>query len=436
MTDAKIKIGKLSIFRSQAANANGHTERGLGELSKAFSEVGYVAPMTSAANGEMLDGSARLETASTQFADEALVIHHDGKRPIVMVRDDIPDADSPIAKRISYGANRIFELDLNWTPEQVAADLAAGVNFDGLFTADEQAEILGKIEQPKQEDVEPQIDRVEELRQEWGTELGQLWALGDHRLICGDCTDKAVAERVMGGELADLGVTSPPYAIGKEYEIGVSFDDHLKLLRGMADRSLDTIKPGGFFFVNFDEIAPQSHTKPLTGSNRQCIYPISRDYWQIFHVERKMDLYAQRIWYKPFNRLRQPFWTYHTSIPHHQEWEHIWTWRLPGGDSDKVCDWDISVRAVWDTRDESTDDKPLTRHIAAFPVGIPERAIKAHSQLTDIVWDPFLGSGTTLIACQQLGRRCRGIEIDPSYVAVTLQRYFDMTGDRPQLSNL
>jgi hypothetical protein len=226
----------------------------------------------------------------------------------------------------------------------------------------------------------------------------------------------------MGGEKAILTVTSPPYAVGKEYEENVSFEQHLTLLCGFADNAIAITIPGGFIFINFGEIAAQSHAGPLTGSDRQCIYLISKDYWQIFHIERGCDLYAQRIWYKPFNRLQQPFWSYHTSIPHYQEWEHIWTWRTPGGNGDRVCDWDISVHAVWDTRDESTDDKPLTRHVAAFPVGIPERAIKAHSLNGEIIYEPFSGSGTVLVVSEQLARQCRAIEISPGYVAVSLER--------------
>ena len=247
-----------------------------------------------------------------------------------------------------------------------------------------------------------------------------------HRLVIGDCADSETVRLVMAGKQADLGLTSPPYAVGKEYEKDVSFEAHLALLRAFADKAQEVIKPGGFLFVNFGEIAAQSHTKSLTGSSRQCLYPISKDYWQIFHVERGYDLYAMRIWYKPFNRLKQPFWSYHTSIPHHQEWEHIWTWRLPGGDSDKVYDWDISSRAVWDTRKEATEDRPLTRHVAAFPVCLPERAIKAHSTRGAIVWDAFLGSGTTMVAAQKLGRCCFGTEISPAYAAVILERMSGM----------
>ena len=69
------------------------------------------------------------------------------------------------------------------------------------------------------EDVEPQIDKAEELREKWGVELGQLWKLGEHRLICGDCTDKAVVDRVMGGEKAELLFTSPPYSDMRDYTV-------------------------------------------------------------------------------------------------------------------------------------------------------------------------------------------------------------------------
>jgi len=315
--------------------------------------------------------------------------------------------------------------------EQVQSD-EAGVQALLASLAEQEGIVLAGLDEEPLEDPGPAIDRAEELREQWGVELGQVWELGEHRVVCGDCRNKKVVNAVMSGEQACLGVTSPPYSIRKEYEKDVSFAEHLALLRSVADSALSIIAPGKFWFVNFDEISAQSHAGSLTGSSRQCIYPISMNYWEICHIERKMDLYAQRIWYKPFRMLSQPFWTYHTSIPHHQEWEHIWTWRLPGGSVDEVYDWDISCRAIWDTREESTN--PDTPHMAAFPVGIPERAIKAHSAKLDIVWDPFLGSGTTLIACERLHRKCRGIEIAPGYVAVTLQRWAEMTGKTPVLS--
>jgi DNA modification methylase len=279
------------------------------------------------------------------------------------------------------------------------------------------------------------VDRAVELQKKWRCATGEIWTAAGHFWICGDCRDAETWARLLkaaGVEKVNLVVTSPPYAVGKEYEAGVSFSEHIKLLCAVADRCIENTIAGGFIFTNFDEIAAQSHSAPLTGSKRQCLYLISKDYWRIFHEERKCDLYAQRIWYKPFNRLQQPFWSYKTSIPHYQEWEHIWTWRTPGGSGDRVCDWDISVHAVWDTRQESTDDKPLTRHVAAFPVCLPERAIKAHTLAGDVVIDPFLGSGTTIVAAHKNGRRGLGIEQLEKYCAVICERIEKETGETPK----
>ena len=252
-----------------------------------------------------------------------------------------------------------------------------------------------------------------------------------HRLACGDATDaEVIAQVLLAGELVFLTVTSPPYFVGKEYERGLSFEEHLELLRSFADRTIEVTEPGGFLFVNFGEIIPMKIAGPLTGSDRQCVYLISKDYWEIFHEERQCDLYAMRVWYKPFARLQKPFWTYHTSIPHYQEWENLWTWRVPGGDGDDVYDWDASSRAVWDTLEGEQAGLNL-RHVAPFPPEIPMRAIKAHSKKGDVVFEPFSGSGTTILACERLGRLCRAIEISPRYLAVSLQRWQDATGVDP-----
>ena len=368
------------------------------------------------------------------------------------------------ARRETLESLKADVIPQDWGPERVLAYLAADNELARHGTPDEAqlATIVARIEAEASaelarlaaggedrlkellaqaqaneppDDPGPQVDRAEELQEKWQVERGQVWQIGRHRLICGDSTDGDTVDAVLDGAVVDLGLTSPPYAVGKEYEADVSFAEHLAMLRGFADQALRVIKPGGFLFTNFDEIAPQSHTRPLTESDRQCLYPISKDYWQIFHIEREMDLYAMRIWYKPFNRLKQPFWTYHTSIPHYQEWEHIWTWRLPGGDGDQVYDWDISRQAIWDTRKDATDDKPLTRHVAAFPVGIPERAIRAHSSEGATVWEPFGGSGTTIAACERLGRDCRAIELSPEYCAVTLERLTGMGLEATLLSD-
>jgi len=120
----------LADFRPQRVNANTHTPRGLGMLDAAMAQDGYVAPMTAAADGEIIDGSARLELAAERFAGVApIVVPHDGTRPIIAVRTDIPNASTPEAKRIALAANRIAQADLQWSPEilsQIVADMVTG----------------------------------------------------------------------------------------------------------------------------------------------------------------------------------------------------------------------------------------------------------------------------------------------------------------------
>jgi len=423
----KIEVRNITDLQPDPNNINKHTVRGHTIVENSIRKRGVGRGILAAGKADVpviLAGNLTHEKARDAGIEEVVFVHTTGNQLVVNVRDDLdPESADAIALAIEDNESQrlSYAPDLDLVAQLAAADTGVLAElrkqdkiFDGMI---EGMGIKGEMV-----DAEPQIDRAEELLEKWQVKSGDLWQIGEHRLLCGDCTRVENANILFGNKHAQMGLTSPPYAIGKEYEEDVTFDEHIKLLEGLADRSLEIIEPGGFFFVNFGEIAARSHASPLTGSKRQCIYLISKDYWRIFHEERRMDLYAQRIWYKPFGRLQQPFWSYHTSIPHQQEWEHIWTWRLPGGDGDKVHDWDISVHAVWDTRNEATEDKPLTRHSAAFPVSLPERALKAHTDKGALIWEPFTGSGTTMLVSQNLGRICYGTELNPKYCAVALER--------------
>lgn len=140
--NSQIKKGKLSQFKPATSNSNRHTARGMEALGNAMSEVGYVVPVTVAADGEALDGSARLEKAFEKFGDEALIIKHDGTRPVVMVREDIPNAQTPLAKKLAISANRIGQLDLDWDTEQILADMRDGLDLGNLWNEAELGEMI------------------------------------------------------------------------------------------------------------------------------------------------------------------------------------------------------------------------------------------------------------------------------------------------------
>ena len=132
MTNAKVRD-----FRPATRNANKHSARGLGALTTSVQSDGWIGAMTTAADGEMIAGSARIETVAQVFGVDAepIVIESDGSRPIIVKRTDIPKADDPRAVRLALADNRVAELDLTWDVEVLASMDAA--TLDGLWTAEE-----------------------------------------------------------------------------------------------------------------------------------------------------------------------------------------------------------------------------------------------------------------------------------------------------------
>jgi len=277
-------------------------------------------------------------------------------------------------------------------------------------------------------DAEPQIDRAEELNKTWGVKLGDLWQIGEHRLLCGDSTKKEDVERVMDGEKADMSVTSPPYGVGKSYEnkgIGPWFD---------------TIRPVIKNIVEWANVVVWQIVD-LYSTGSQFIEP-TLSYSISMFADNGMRPLWFRIWEK--QGINYGVGAYHlvTNKPA-QQYEYIATF---GEDEDAVDETDYEFIAafgnskykftkrlsrqekkawgyagVWKINTVKANDV----HVAMYPLELPTRVIKMHSDVVGIILDPFLGSGTTMVACQNLNRKCRGIEISPDYCAVILQRMTD-----------
>jgi len=149
---------KISDFRPQQRNANRHTQRGLGMLDKSMADNGFIGAMTSAADGEIFDGSARLETAYDRFGEEVepIVVDADGTRPIIVRRVDIPAASDPKAKKLAIAANRIAQVDLDWDPEVLAA-VNEEIDIGDLFFENELEDIFKTIE----EDLDKEIGKTD-----------------------------------------------------------------------------------------------------------------------------------------------------------------------------------------------------------------------------------------------------------------------------------
>jgi len=269
------------------------------------------------------------------------------------------------------------------------------------------------------EDPGAQVDRAEELREKWGVNLGDLWKCGEHLIICGDCTDAAVVERVMGGEKAEMVWTDPPY--------GVSY--------GAKNRYLQTIGPSDRLEddIEGDDLLPDEvgtlTTDALSAMAAHCL-PGAVAYVAAppgpLHIrfitamnESGFQYRHQLIWLK--NQLvfgRSDYMYKHEPI--------LYGWLQNGAHF-------FEPRSNNCTVFEFDRPRESKLHPTMKPVELVAAMIENSSNPEDCVADPFSGSGTTGIACERLGRKARLIEIDPKYVAVTLERWAEMTNGTPEL---
>lgn len=338
--------------------------------------------------------------------------------------------------------NRTAELsgwDFAKLEEEIAALEIEGVDLSGLKFDFENVEIGGgNTETNIVEDEPPEPPETPIAKR------GDVWQLGRHRLMCGDSTDEKDIAELMNGEKAAMLFTSPPYSDMREYE-------------GGKDLSVDYLAQ---FIVKY---------KPWV--NYQCVnLGIKRheadidEYWNGYiSIARKCGykLMAWNVWDKmecgsPGNQS--------AFFPIRHEWVFVFgteyydinrTW-------EKKADSITDRKVIHTVRQRDGSLKPTTKgdmsfpykkmesvlpmisekhnevrraHPATFPVGLPGEYIKAMTQENGNVIEPFGGSGTTLIACEQLNRNCFIMELEPKYVDVIVKRWENLTGEKAVLLN-
>ena len=416
---------KLDEIKFDRANANKGTARGRGMIEQSIREFGFADAGTLDKHNIIIGGNKRTEVAGEIGMDDAIIIDVDGTKPVFIRRPDmdLSDPDDDRARRLAYVLNRSGEVSLAWDAEQMLADLNAGVDFSGIFNQDElDALLAGLIDDEPVADPGAQVDKADELRQKWNTSLGQLWLLGDHRLICGDCTDAATVARLMGGERAAITFTSPPYNAGvsaqlsgntnigdnlykDEYDDNQTSEDYLSLLCKFTDNALIA---SNYVFVNI---------QPLAGNKRALI-----EYWFKF-VDKFADV---AIWDK-VNAAPELAWRVMDS-----RFEFVIVFSDNASRAIGTRDFRGMVHNVY-TGQPQRNNEYASSHAATFPTELPSHFIETFTNRSDIVYEPFDGTGTTIIACTQLTRRCYAAEISPAYIAVALERWSVATGRTPEL---
>ena len=397
----KLEKRKITDFQPDPANANAGTERGLRVLDDSLAETGLGRSIVADKNGIVIAGNKTQQAAVDRGFEDAVVVHTTGDTLVVVQRDDLDLADpTGAARKLAYYDNRAGQLGLEWSAAQIAADVAAGLDLSALWQPDELAAILdGVVTVDPPADAGAQVDRADELQREWQTERGQVWAIpskaarGVHRVLCGDSTNADDVARVMAGERAKLVIADPPY--------GMKLDTDYSQMPNTTVRG--------------------KHYTPVIGDD--AVFD--------FAPYTSIECQEQFWWGADY---------YCQQLPRGGSWL-VWDKRIESNDAVigsgfELC-WSKSphqrrlLRYLW-SGFTARDPNEQRTHPTQKPIAVYAEIITNHSKQNDPTYDPFGGSGTTMVACEQLGRLCRMIEIEPKYCAVILQRMHDL-GLEPRL---
>lgn len=397
-----MEIKKISVQLINPAKYNPRKDLQPGDpeyekLRRSIEEFGFIEPLVwNSRTGCLVGGHQRFKILLEQGATE--------------VECSIVDLDEAKEKALNIALNKIGG---DWDYHKLA-ELLEDIQLTGLdveLTGFDSAEIdklmssfLYELE-PEEDDfnLEEELEKIEEPV----TQKGDIWLLGKHRLLCGDATCMEDVNRLMNGKLANMVFTDPPYNVdyvGKTKDALKIKNDKMGnqqfyqfLLDSFSNMYAVTHPGGGIYICHADSEGINFRTAMVdAGWNlKQCI-----------------------IWVK--NTIVMGRQDYH--------WQHepiLYGWK-PG----QAHQWmgDRKQSTVWEF------DKPSRNvdHPTMKPLGILARGIKNSSKIEGIVLDLFLGSGSTLIAAEQTGRICYGIELDPKYCDVIVRRWEENTGQKAE----
>jgi DNA modification methylase len=399
MDDLQIAWRSLGELIPYARNPRTHSDAQVAQIAASIREFGWTNPvLVDGANG-IIAGHGRVLAARKLCLEQV---------PVIELAHM-----SEAQKRAYVLADNQLALNAGWDEALLRLELTdlSELGFDlGLigFAAGELERLLaGEGKVGLTED-----DAAPALPEQAVTRRGDLWVLGEHRLLCGDATVLADIERMLGGQLADMTWTDPPYNV----DYANSPKDKL---RGKHRPILNDNLGSGFeAFLSDACVNVLSVTKGacyicMSSSelhSLQRAFAAAGGKWSTFVIWAKNTFTLGRADYQ---RQYEPI-LYGWKERH----DHYWCGARDQGD-------------VW------FFDKPMCNdlHPTMKPVALVERAIRNSSKSRDIVLDPFGGSGSTMIACEKAGRQARLIELDPKYCDVIVTRWQEFSGGAATLDD-
>jgi site-specific DNA-methyltransferase (adenine-specific) len=390
----------IKDLKSDHKNARKRTDRSAKLIAESLQRYGAARSIVIDEDNRILAGNGTIEGAKAAGIQNIRVIETDGTEIIAVKRTGLSE-DEKIG--LALADNRTSDLS-DWDKDMLQ-QLSAEHDLAPWFDADDLAEILGEAEQLPAEGL-TDADDVPEAPEEPVTKLGDLWVLGDHRLLCGDSTDTIAVERLMGGVNADLWLTDPPYNVNYEGGTGLKIqNDNMKdaefrqFLKDVYIAANCFLRPGAAFYIWFADVETYNFTGALQDASLKLRQVL---------IWKKSSLVMGR---KDYQFIHEPC----------------------------LYGWTEGAAHTWNSDRKQTTvfefDKPRRNgeHPTMKPVDLFQYQMANSTKPGDIVLDSFGGSGTTMIAAERINRKARLMELDPRYCDVIVKRWEDFTGKKAML---
>ena len=378
-----VPVAKLVPYQN---NARTHSKEQINKLRASIREFGFVNPVIIDRDFNVIAGHGRIAAAREENIAEV---------PCVFV-DHLTEAQ----KKAYILADNRMALDAGWDEDMLRVELEAleEMGYDLGLTGFDEKELAALF--PAEEVKEDDFDVEAELQKPTFTKAGDVWTLGRHRLVCGDSTDPAVYEVLMDGVKANLVITDPPYNVNYEGSAGKIKNDNMA-----AEKFYGFLLAA---FKNMESVMAADASIYVFHADTEGL-----NFRRAF-ADAGFYLSGCCIWKKQSLVLgRSPY-----------QWQHepvLYGWKKNGKHQ-----WYTGRKetTIWEfDKPKKNGDHPTMKPIPllAYPIG--------NSSMTNaIVLDPFGGSGSTLIACEQLGRICRTVELDEKFCDVIVNRYIEQVG--------
>lgn len=394
-TTTEMQLVPIEKLVPYVNNARTHSPEQVNKLRSSLREFGFINPVIIDRDYGVIAGHGRILAAKEENIKEV---------PCVFA-DHLTEAQ----KKAYIIADNRMAMDAGWDEELLRVEIEAlqAEAFDLSLTGFDEKELSDLFKDDT--DVEDDdFDVDSELKEPAVTQMGDVWTLGRHRLVCGDSTKEETYETLMQGQKANLVITDPPYNVNYEGTAGKIKNDNMaddKFYQFLLDA-----------FVNMEKVM----------ANDASMYVFHADTEGLNFRKAFSDagfyLSGCCIWMKPSLVLgRSPY-----------QWQHepcLYGWKKKGKHQ-----WysDRKQTTIWSF--EKT--KKNTDHPTMKPIPLLAYPIKNSSMSNTLILDPFGGSGSTLIACEQTDRSCYTIELDEKFCDVIVKRYIEQVGSADEVSVL